>query len=161
MVKFINEHLVDNHLNYGKGGQAYRCAAVADRTGHSMLHTLYGNSLKYDNISFFIEYFGLDLLKDKNNENKINGLSALCLEDGTIHKFLLHIQLLATGGYGRIYQSATAAHACTGDGNAMALRAGIPLMDSEFIQFHPTGVYGAGCLLTEGCRGEGGYLVKW
>ena len=147
-------------LNYGKGGQAYRCAAVADRTGHSMLHTLYGNSLKYDNISFFIEYFGLDLLKDKNNKNKIVGLSSLCLEDGSLHNIYAHNTVLATGGYGRIYQSATAAHACTGDGNAMALRAGIPLMDSEFIQFHPTGVYGAGCLLTEGCRGEGGYLIN-
>ena len=147
-------------LNYGQGGQAYRCAAVADRTGHSMLHTLYGNSLKYDNISFFIEYFGLDLLKDTQKDNKINGISALCLEDGTIHKFVAPHTVLATGGYGRIYQSATAAHACTGDGNAMVLRAGFPLMDSEFIQFHPTGVYGAGCLLTEGCRGEGGYLVN-
>ena len=147
-------------LNFGKGGQAYRCAAVADRTGHSMLHTLYGNSLKFDNISFFIEYFGMDLLKDKQDENRINGLSALCLEDGTIHKFVAPHTVIATGGYGRIYQSATAAHACTGDGNAMVLRAGIPLMDSEFIQFHPTGVYGAGCLLTEGCRGEGGFLVN-
>ena len=147
-------------LNYGQGGQAYRCAAVADRTGHSMLHTLYGNSLKYDNISFFIEYFGLDLLKSKNNPNKISGVSALCIEDGTIHKFNSAHTVLATGGYGRIYQSATAAHACTGDGNAMVLRAGFPLMDSEFIQFHPTGVYGAGCLLTEGCRGEGGYLIN-
>ena len=146
-------------LNYGTGGQAYRCAAVADRTGHSMLHTLYGNSLKYDNISFFIEYFGLDLLTNKES-NKISGLSALCMEDGTIHKFIAPHTVLATGGYGRIYQSATAAHACTGDGNAMALRAGIPLMDSEFIQFHPTGVYGAGCLLTEGCRGEGGFLIN-
>ena len=147
-------------LEFGKGGQAYRCAAVADRTGHSMLHTLYGNSLKYDNISFFIEYFGLDLLKDKHNPNKIVGLSSICLEDGTIHKFKAPHTVLATGGYGRIYQSATAAHACTGDGNAMVLRAGFPLMDSEFIQFHPTGVYGAGCLLTEGCRGEGGYLIN-
>ncbi len=147
-------------LEYGKGGQAYRCAAVADRTGHSMLHTLYGNSLKYDNISFFIEYFGLDLLKDKNIPNKINGVSALNLEDGTMHKFLSPHTVIATGGYGRIYQSATAAHACTGDGNSMILRAGLPLMDSEFIQFHPTGVYGAGCLLTEGCRGEGGYLIN-
>ena len=147
-------------LDYGKGGQAYRCAAVADRTGHSMLHTLYGNSLKYDNISFFIEYFGLDLLLDKNEENKVVGLSSLCLEDGTIHKFFAPHTVIATGGYGRVYQSATAAHACTGDGNAMVLRAGLPLMDSEFIQFHPTGVYGAGCLLTEGCRGEGGYLIN-
>ena len=147
-------------LNFGNGGQAYRCAAVADRTGHSMLHTLYGNSLKYDNISFFIEYFGLDLLRSKNNPNKIAGVSALCIEDGTIHEFNTRHTVLATGGYGRIYQSATAAHACTGDGNAMVLRAGFPLMDSEFIQFHPTGVYGAGCLLTEGCRGEGGYLVN-
>ena len=147
-------------LNYGKGGQAYRCAAVADRTGHSMLHTLYGNSLKYDNISFFIEYFGLDLLTHKEDKNKVIGLSSICLEDGTIHRFLAPHTVIATGGYGRIYQSATAAHACTGDGNAMVLRAGFPLMDSEFIQFHPTGVYGAGCLLTEGCRGEGGFLVN-
>ena len=147
-------------LDFGKGGQAYRCAAVADRTGHSMLHTLYGNSLKYDNIDFFIEYFGLDLLLDSQNKNKVNGLAAICLEDGTLHKFLSPNTVLATGGYGRIYQSATAAHACTGDGNAMVLRAGFPLMDSEFIQFHPTGVYGAGCLLTEGCRGEGGYLIN-
>ena len=147
-------------LNFGKGGQAYRCAAVADRTGHSMLHTLYGNSLKYNNISFFIEYFGLDLLIDKENKNKVIGLSSICLEDGTIHKFLAPQTVIATGGYGRIYQSATAAHACTGDGNAMVLRAGFPLMDSEFIQFHPTGVYGAGCLLTEGCRGEGGFLIN-
>lgn len=147
-------------LNFGNGGQAYRCAAVADRTGHSMLHTLYGNSLKYDNISFFIEYFGLDLLRSKYNPNKIAGVSALCIEDGSIHKFNSRHTVLATGGYGRIYQSATAAHACTGDGNAMVLKAGFPLMDSEFIQFHPTGVYGAGCLLTEGCRGEGGYLVN-
>ena len=147
-------------LHYGQGGQAYRCAAVADRTGHSMLHTLYGNSLKYENISFFTEYFGLDLLRSKNNPDKIAGVSALCIEDGSIHKFNTKHTVLATGGYGRIYQSATAAHACTGDGNAMVLRAGYPLMDSEFIQFHPTGVYGAGCLLTEGCRGEGGYLIN-
>ena len=147
-------------LKFGQGGQAYRCAAVADRTGHSMLHTLYGNSLKYENISFFTEYFGLDLLRSAKNPNKISGVSALCIEDGSIHKFNTKHTVLATGGYGRIYQSATAAHACTGDGNAMVLRAGFPLMDSEFIQFHPTGVYGAGCLLTEGCRGEGGYLVN-
>ena len=147
-------------LDFGKGGQAYRCAAVADRTGHSMLHTLYGNSLKYNNIDFFIEYFGLDLLRAKDNPNKVSGISALCMEDGTVHKFKTKHTVLATGGYGRIYQSATAAHACTGDGNAMVLRAGYPLMDSEFIQFHPTGVYGAGCLLTEGCRGEGGFLVN-
>ena len=147
-------------LEFGKGGQAYRCAAVADRTGHSMLHTLYGNSLQYNNISFFIEYFGLDLIQDTENPHQINGVSSLCLEDGTLHKFIAPHTVIATGGYGRIYQSATAAHACTGDGNAMALRAGIPLMDSEFIQFHPTGVYGAGCLLTEGCRGEGGFLVN-
>ena len=147
-------------LEFGKGGQAYRCAAVADRTGHSMLHTLYGNSLKYDNISFFVEYFALDLLKDKNNPNKVIGVSSINLEDGTINNFISPNTVIATGGYGRIYQSATAAHACTGDGNAMVLRADLPLMDSEFIQFHPTGVYGAGCLLTEGCRGEGGYLVN-
>ena len=147
-------------LEFGKGGQAYRCAAVADRTGHSMLHTLYGNSLQYDNISFFIEYFGLDLIQDTQNPHQINGVASMCLEDGTLHKFIAPHTVIATGGYGRIYQSATAAHACTGDGNAMVLRAGIPLMDSEFIQFHPTGVYGAGCLLTEGCRGEGGFLVN-
>ena len=111
-------------------------------------------------IFLFVEYFGLDLLKDKEQENKIVGLSALCMEDGTIHKFISPHTVLATGGYGKIYQSATAAHACTGDGNAMVLRAGLPLMDSECIQFHPTGVYGAGCLLTEGCRGEGGYLIN-
>ena len=137
------------------------CGSEPISTGHSMLHTLYGNSLQFDNISYFVEYFGLDLLLDANKKNKINGVSAICLEDGTLHQFKkLLYTVIATGGYGRIYQSATAAHACTGDGNAMVLRAGLPLMDSEFIQFHPTGVYGAGCLLTEGCRGEGGFLVN-
>lgn len=150
-------------LDFGKGGQAYRCAAVADRTGHSLLHTLYGNSLKFDNISYFIEYFGLDFIKGINHntgEKRINGLISMCIEDGTLHKILAPHTVIATGGYGRIYQSATSAHSCTGDGSAMALRAGIPIMDSEFIQFHPTGVYGVGCLLTEGCRGEGGLLLN-
>jgi succinate dehydrogenase (ubiquinone) flavoprotein subunit len=150
-------------LEFGKGGQAYRCAAVADRTGHSLLHTLYGNSLRFDNISYFIEYFGLDFItgiNDSTGEKRINGLISMCMEDGTIHKMLAPHTVIATGGYGRIYQSATSAHSCTGDGSAMALRAGIPIMDPEFIQFHPTGVFGAGCLLTEGCRGEGGLLLN-
>lgn len=150
-------------LNFGKGGQAYRCAAVADRTGHSLLHTLYGNSLKFNNISYFIEYFGLDFITgidNTNGEKRINGLISICMEDGTFHKMLAPHTVIATGGYGRIYQSATSAHSCTGDGSAMALRAGIPIMDPEFIQFHPTGIYGAGCLLTEGCRGEGGILLN-
>lgn len=141
-------------LEYGKGGQAYRCAAAADRTGHALLHTLYGRSLAFDT-SYFIEYFALDLLMDKG---VCVGVIALCMEDGTIHRFRANNTVLATGGYGRAYFSATSAHTCTGDGSAMALRAGIPLQDPEFIQFHPTGIYGAGCLITEGCRGEGGIL---
>lgn len=150
-------------LEFGKGGQAYRCAAVADRTGHSLLHTLYGNSLRFDNIDYFTEYFGLDLLQAQNDytgNNEIVGCLSMCMEDGTLHKMIAPHTVIATGGYDRIYQSATSAHSCTGDGSAMALRAGIPIMDPEFIQFHPTGVYGVGCLLTEGCRGEGCLLLN-
>lgn len=141
-------------LDYGKGGQAYRCAAAADRTGHAMLHTLYGAALKHD-VQFFVEYFALDLIMDKG---ECVGIMALCLEDGTLHRFRSHQTILATGGYGRAYFSATSAHTCTGDGNAMVARAGLPLQDQEFVQFHPTGIYGAGCLITEGSRGEGGIL---
>jgi succinate dehydrogenase (ubiquinone) flavoprotein subunit len=142
-------------LDFGKGGQAYRCACAADRTGHAMLHTLYGQSMKH-NVQFFVEYFALDLIMDK--EGKCRGIMALCMEDGTLHRFRAHETLLATGGYGRAYFSATSAHTCTGDGNAMAARAGVPLQDLEFVQFHPTGIYGVGCLITEGSRGEGGIL---
>lgn len=142
-------------LDFGKGGQAYRCAAAADRTGHALLHTLYGRSLAFDT-SYFIEYFALDLLM--SSSGACVGILAMNMEDGTLHKFHANNTVLATGGYGRAYFSATSAHTCTGDGNAMALRAGLPVQDPEFVQFHPTGVYGAGCLITEGCRGEGGYL---
>jgi succinate dehydrogenase (ubiquinone) flavoprotein subunit len=141
---------------FGKGGQAYRCAAAADRTGHAMLHTLYGQSLAHDS-HFFIEYFALDLMM----ENGVcRGATAYCMEDGTFHRFKAHQTVLATGGYGRAYFSCTSAHTCTGDGGAMVSRAGLPLQDLEFVQFHPTGIYGSGCLMTEGCRGEGGYLVN-
>ncbi|WVO12452.1 succinate dehydrogenase [ubiquinone] flavoprotein subunit, mitochondrial [Cryptococcus depauperatus] len=143
-------------LKYGKGGQAYRCAAAADRTGHAILHTLYGQSLRH-NTNFFIEYFALDLLMQ---DGKCVGVLALNLEDGTLHRFRSHKTVLATGGYGRAYFSCTSAHTCSGDGNAMVVRAGLPLQDLEFVQFHPTGIYGAGCLITEGSRGEGGYLVN-
>jgi succinate dehydrogenase (ubiquinone) flavoprotein subunit len=143
-------------LEYGKGGQAYRCAAVADRTGHAILHTLYGRALKHDT-RFFVEYFALDLLMENG---ECRGVIALCLEDGTIHRFRAHKTILATGGYGRAYFSCTSAHTCTGDGSAMVARAGLPLQDMEFVQFHPTGIYGAGCLITEGCRGEGGILLN-
>lgn len=141
-------------LDYGKGGQAYRCAAAADRTGHAMLHTLYGRSLAYDT-TYYIEYFALDLLME---DDVCIGVIALCMEDGSLHRFRSKNTVIATGGYGRAYFSATSAHTCTGDGTAMALRANIPIQDPEFIQFHPTGIYGAGCLVTEGCRGEGGIL---
>ncbi|MBI1274677.1 succinate dehydrogenase flavoprotein subunit [bacterium] len=143
--------------HYGEGPAAQRTCAAADRTGHAILHTLYTQSLKY-NAQFFVEYFALDLLMD--SDGTCIGVIALCLEDGTLHRFRSHQVVLATGGYGRAYFSCTSAHTCTGDGNAMALRAGIPLQDMEFVQFHPTGVYGAGCLITEGVRGEGGYLVN-
>ncbi|KAG1762902.1 succinate dehydrogenase [Suillus occidentalis] len=143
-------------LNYGKGGQAYRCAAAADRTGHALLHTLYGQSLRH-NTKFFIEYFVLDLIMQ---DGECAGVIALSMEDGTLHRFRAHKTVLATGGYGRAYFSCTSAHTCSGDGNAMVARAGLPLQDLEFIQFHPTGIYGAGCLISEGCRGEGGYLLN-
>jgi succinate dehydrogenase / fumarate reductase flavoprotein subunit len=139
---------------YGKG-IAQRTCAAADRTGHAILHTLYQQSLKH-HAEFFIEYFALDLIMDA--EGACRGVMAWNLDDGTIHRFRAHLTVLATGGYGRAYFTATSAHTCTGDGNAMVLRAGLPLQDMEFIQFHPTGVYGAGCLITEGVRGEGGIL---
>ena len=145
-------------LDFGKGGQAYRTACAADRTGHAMLHTLYGKSLNYD-ANFFIEYFALELLMNKD-KTKCVGSLIYNMEDGTYHVIKAKNTIIATGGYGRCYFSATSAHTCTGDGNAMCLRQNIPLQDSEFIQFHPTGVYGAGVLLTEGCRGEGGFLVN-
>lgn len=143
-------------LKYGKGGQAHRCCAVADRTGHSLLHTLYGRSLKYDT-NYFIEYFALDLIME---DGECRGVTALCLEDGSIHRFRAKNTILATGGWGRTYFSCTSAHTCTGDGTAMVTRAGLPNQDMEFVQFHPTGIYGAGCLITEGSRGEGGFLVN-
>ncbi|KAK0240208.1 FAD binding domain-containing protein [Armillaria nabsnona] len=143
-------------LKFGKGGQAYRCAAAADRTGHALLHTLYGQSLRH-NTNFFIEYFALDLIMQ---DGECVGVIALNMEDGTLHRFRAHKTVLATGGYGRAYFSCTSAHTCSGDGNGMVVRAGLPLQDLEFVQFHPTGIYGAGCLITEGSRGEGGYLLN-
>jgi succinate dehydrogenase / fumarate reductase flavoprotein subunit len=142
--------------HFGKG-TAQRTCAAADRTGHAILHTLYGASLKH-RAEFFIEYFAIDLLMD--TDGRCGGVIALKLDDGTLHRFRAHQTVLATGGYGRAYFTCTSAHTCTGDGNAMALRAGLPLQDMEFVQFHPTGIYGAGCLITEGSRGEGGYLVN-
>ncbi len=141
---------------FGEGPPAQRTCAAADRTGHAMLHTLYGQSLRYD-AEFYIEYFAIDLIM---KDGACRGVIALSLEDGSLHRFRAHKVILATGGYGRAYFSCTSAHTCTGDGNAMVLRAGLPLQDMEFVQFHPTGIYGAGCLITEGSRGEGGYLAN-
>eukprot|EP01127_Copromyxa_protea_P000633 TRINITY_DN10539_c0_g1_i1.p1 TRINITY_DN10539_c0_g1~~TRINITY_DN10539_c0_g1_i1.p1 ORF type:complete len:633 (-),score=161.01 TRINITY_DN10539_c0_g1_i1:94-1992(-) len=141
---------------FGNGGQARRCCAAADRTGHAMLHTLYGQSLRHD-CKFFIEFFVMDLLMQ---DGACVGVIAMCMEDGSIHRFRAKNTVLATGGYGRAFFSCTSAHTCTGDGNAMVTRAGLPCQDLEFVQFHPTGIYGAGCLITEGARGEGGILLN-
>ncbi|KAI1105271.1 succinate flavoprotein subunit [Jackrogersella minutella] len=141
---------------FGKGGQAYRCCAAADRTGHALLHTLYGQSLRHST-NYFIEFFAIDLIMEGG---ECRGVLAYNQEDGTLHRFLAKNTVLATGGYGRAYFSCTSAHTCTGDGMAMVARAGLPNQDLEFVQFHPTGIYGAGCLITEGSRGEGGYLLN-
>ena len=141
--------------HYGKG-TAQRTCAAADRTGHAMLHTMYGQSLRHS-AEFYIEYFAIDLIME---EGRCRGVVAISLDDGSIHRFRAQMTILATGGYGRAYFSCTSAHICTGDGNAMVLRAGLPLQDMEFVQFHPTGIYGAGCLITEGARGEGAYVTN-
>ncbi|KAK3702262.1 succinate dehydrogenase flavoprotein subunit [Vermiconidia calcicola] len=143
-------------LDYGRGGQAYRCCAAADRTGHAMLHTLYGQSVKH-NCNFFIEYFCIDLMMV---DGACVGVLCMSMEDGTLHRVFAKNTVLATGGYGRAYFSCTSAHTSTGDGNAMVARAGLPNQDFEFVQFHPSGIYGAGVLITEGARGEGGFLLN-
>ncbi len=142
--------------HYGKG-TAQRTCAAADRTGHAMLHTMYGQALRHA-AEFYVEYFAIDLIMD--DDGRCRGVVALNMDDGSIHRFTANMTIMATGGYGRTYFSCTSAHICTGDGNAMVLRAGLPLQDMEFVQFHPTGIYPAGCLITEGSRGEGGYLVN-
>ncbi len=142
---------------FGEGPPAFRTCAAADRTGHAMLHTMYGQSLRYG-AEFFIEYFALDLIMD--DEGVCRGVMALNMEDGSLHRYRAHAVIVATGGYNRVYFSSTSAHICTGDGNAMLLRAGLPMQDMEFVQFHPTGIYGGGMLITEAVRAEGGYLIN-
>lgn len=142
--------------DFGEGPPVQRTCAAADRTGHAILHTLYGQSLKH-NAQFFVEYYALDLIM---TDGVCTGVVAWNLDDGSIHRFSAKMVVLATGGYGRAYFSATSAHTCTGDGGGMIARAGLPLQDMEFVQFHPTGIYGSGCLITEGARGEGGYLIN-